>query len=356
MNQENSANSVNVVVVGYGGWGRQCHSYLISRAPGLNLFGVAARNPDTQARAKNDYPDARIYDDLDAALSDTNVDVVVLATPNNTHADFAVAALQAQKHVVSDKVFCLNLADCDRMTRAAEASGKVLTVFQNRRWDGDFQTVQSLIKSGDLGELRWAEMAWQGMGAWGGWRGKAESGGGRFYDLGAHLLDQLLLLFPQKIETVYARMLHDFPETDIDSEAFLVVTFAGGKTAVCDLSSRAAISKPRFYIRGTEGTFEKFGLDPQEDAMKAGDIDSARETPETFGRLKTRTRDETVPTQPGCWRTYYERLADCLLQNAPPPVPLSEARRVIAVMDAAKRSAQTQTVIAAPDIETPAPK
>ena len=348
------ANLVNVVVVGYGGWGRQCHSYLISRAPGLNLFGVVARNPDTQARAKSDYPNIRIYDDLDAALSDPNVDVVVLATPNNTHADFAVAALQAGKHVVSDKVMCLNLADCDRMMNAANASGKLLTVFQNRRWDGDFQTVQALIDGGDLGELRWAEMAWQGLGAWGGWRGKSESGGGRFYDLGAHLLDQLLVLFPQKVETVYARMLYDFAETDIDSEAFILLTFAGGGTGICDLSSRAAISKPRFYIRGEMGTFQKFGLDPQEDAMKAGDIDAARETPDTYGHLKTRTRDERIPTQPGRWRTYYERLADCLLNNAAPPVPLSEARRVIAIMDAARRSAQTQSVIFAPDVETPA--
>ena len=345
------ANSVNVVVVGYGGWGRQCHSYLISRAPGLNLFGVVARNPDTQARAKSDYPGLHTYNDLEAALSDPNVDAVILATPNNTHADFAVAALQAGKHVVSDKVMCLNLADCDRMINAANASGKLLTVFQNRRWDGDFQTVQTLIDGGDLGELRWAEMAWQGLGAWGGWRGKSESGGGRFYDLGAHLLDQLLVLFPQKVETVYARMLYDFRETDIDSEAFILLTFAGGGTGICDLSSRAAISKPRFYVRGNEGTFQKFGLDPQEDAMKAGDIDAARETPETYGHLKTRTRNETIPTQPGRWRTYYELLADCLLNNAAPPVPLSEARRVIAVMDVARRSAQTQTAISAPDIE-----
>lgn len=343
----------NVVVVGYGGWGRQCHCYLIARTPGLRLHGVVARKPENQERARTDYPDARIYDELEEALSDPQVDAVVLATPNHTHEAFAVQALRAGKHVVSDKVMCLSLAECDRMVGAANESGKILTVFQNRRWDGDFNTARSLIAGGDLGELRWVEMAWQGLGAWGGWRGQAQSGGGRFYDLGAHLIDQMLVLFSQPIETVYARIRHDFTQTDVDSEAFVLVTFQGGGTGVCDMSSLAALSKPRFYIRGTEGTYQKYGLDPQENAMKAGDIDAAVEEPETFGRLKTKTRDETVPTQVGRWRTYYELFADCLLQNGPLPVPLHEARRVIAVMDAAHRSAQTGSVIAAPDVETP---
>ena len=341
----------NVVVVGYGGWGRQCHAYLISETPGLRLYGVVARKPEAQARAKNDHPNLRVYDELNDALSDPNVDAVVLATPNNTHAMFAVAALQAGKHVVSDKVMCLSLAECDRMIAAADASGKVLTVFQNRRWDGDFQTVQSLIAGSDLGELRWAEMAWQGLGAWGGWRGQAESGGGRFYDLGAHLIDQLLVLFPQKIETVYARIRHDWDTTDVDSEAFVVVTFEGGGTGVCDLSSVAALSKPRFYIRGTAGTYQKYGLDPQENAMKAGNIDAAREEPELDGVLHTKSERRVVPTLAGRWRTYYELFADCLLHGGPPPVPLAQSRRVIAVMDSAKRSAQTQTVIVAPNVE-----
>lgn len=343
----------NVVVVGYGGWGRQCHAYLISQTPGLHLFGAVARKADAQARAQSDHEGIRVYDDLGDALADPNVDAVVLATPNNTHADFAVAALQAGKHVVSDKVMCLSLDECDRMIDAANVSGKVLTVFQNRRWDGDFQTVRSLIAGGDLGELRWAEMAWQGLGAWGGWRGQAESGGGRFYDLGAHLIDQMLVLFPQKIETVYARIRHDWETTDVDSEAFIVVTFEGGGTGVCDLSSVAALSKPRFYVRGTEGTYQKYGLDPQENAMKAGDIDAAREVPDTYGVLHTKSGSRTVPTLAGRWRTYYELFADCLLRGGSAPVPLGESRRAIAVMDAAKRSAQTQTVVVAPDVETP---
>ena len=235
------------------------------------------------------------------------------------------------------------------MLDAAARNRRLLTVFQNRRWDGDFLTVRSLMARGadsEIGTVRWVEMAWQGMGAWGGWRGKAESGGGRFFDLGAHLIDQLLVLFPQAIETVYCRQHHDYPESDIDSEAVVLVTFAGGATGICDLSGMTAISKPRFLLHGDRATFAKYGLDPQEKAMIAGNIDAATEDPENYATVKgSPSLDYRLPTFPGRWRTFYENLTSSLLRGTQPAVKMSEMRRVMAVIDAAQTSARTGEVV-----------
>jgi scyllo-inositol 2-dehydrogenase (NADP+) len=337
--------TVRTAVIGYGFAGRSFHSYLIGLAPGLTLQGIASRDAETREKIVAERG-CRAYGTFEEVIADPEIDLVVLATPNHTHANLAVQALDAGKNVVSDKVMCLNLADCDRMIDAAKRNDRFLSVFQNRRWDGDFLTLRKLIADGELGNVRWVEMAWQGFGAWGGWRGQSALGGGRFYDLGAHLVDQAVILFPQPIETVYCRMHHDFPNADVESEALIIITFAGGATAVCDLSSLTAFSKPRFLAHGDQATFEKYGLDPQEAAMKAGDIDSAIEAPGNSGKLRNRAGVEhLVTTLPGRWRNYYENIADVLLNGAAPLVKLPEVRRAICVLDAARRSAETGTTI-----------
>jgi scyllo-inositol 2-dehydrogenase (NADP+) len=333
-----------LVVVGYGRWGRECHSYLISTTPGLELYGVLSRDPEKRARAEADRH-CRTFASFDEVLEDPAVDAVVLATPNHSHAKLAIEALRAGKHVVSDKVMCLSLKDCDAMIRASQESKRLLTVFQNRRLDGDFLTLQQLLAEGRLGELRWLELAWQGFGIWGGWRGKREKGGGKIFDLGPHLLDQALLLFPEPVHSVYCRLHHDLPEVDVESEALIVLSFVGGRTAVLDMSSLAAIHKPRFYARGTLGSFQKFGLDPQEKAQAAGDIDAAVECASNYGVLKTRTTEEVVPTLPGRWRGYYENLRDCLRGQAEPMVTLPEQRRLMQVMDAIWESGTSGQVV-----------
>lgn len=331
-------------VIGYGFAGRSFHSYLVGITPGLSLGGIASRDPATRERIVTERG-CRAYESFESVLADPDVDLVILATPNATHADLAVRAMDAGKHVVTDKVMCLNLDECDRMIAAAERQNVLLSVFQNRRWDGDFLTVQKLIAERDLGDVRWIEMAWQGFGAWGGWRGQAAMGGGRLYDLGAHLIDQLALLFPEPIESVYCRTHHDYPNTDVESEALVVVTFAGGRTGVCDLSGMTAVSRPRFLVHGAKATLVKYGLDPQEAAMKAGDIDAAVEDPKNYARIHDGKGERVVPTLPGRWRTYYENIAAVLRDGAESLVKLSEVHRAISIIDAAKRSARSGSVV-----------
>ncbi len=333
-----------VAVIGYGRWGRAAHCALVQMASKLELHGVASSDAQKRAQIEAELG-CRAYASFDEVVADETVDVVVLATPTHTHAPLAIAALDAGKNVVTDKAMCLSLAQCDAMIEAARANHRLLTVFQNRRRDGDFMTVQQLMQNGELGEVNWIEMAWQGLGAWGSWRGESTKGGGRFYDLGAHLIDQLLLLFPDEIESVYCRMHHDFPDKDVESEALIIVNFAGGRTGVCDLSSRCAIAKPRFLVHGSAATFCKYGLDPQENALKAGDIDAAEETPENYGLLKSADSERHVPTVAGRWRDFYENLGEVLTDGAKPMVSLSDARRTMSVIDAALQSARCGEVV-----------
>ena len=334
---------VKTAIIGYGFAGRCFHAYLIDLAPGLHLSGIASRDAATREKIVTDYGQkgCRAYEHPEALFADPEIDLVVVATPNATHKDLVIAALDAGKHVVTDKVMCLNLADCDAMLAAAQRSGKLLTVFQNRRLDGDFLTAKQIMQSGELGAVNWIEMAWQGFGAWGGWRGRAEMGGGRFYDLGAHLIDQLLQFFPEPAESVYCRMHHEYADFNVESEAFLVVTFAGGKTGVCDLSGMTHLSKPRFLLKGDAGTLWKYGLDPQEKAMIARDIDSAVNDPAHDATLHNKNGERRIPTLPGRWRSYYENVAAVLTEGAEPLVKPAEMRRALQIIDAAVISART---------------
>ncbi|HRW07030.1 MAG TPA: Gfo/Idh/MocA family oxidoreductase [Caldilineaceae bacterium] len=331
-------------VIGYGYAGRSFHSYLINLTPGLILHGVASSSAEKRAQIAQERR-CKAYNSFDEVLADPAVDLVVLATPNDLHATYAIRAMEAGKHVVTDKPMAVTLDEAKQMVATAERTGKLLSIFQNRRWDGDYLTVRKLMDEGQLGNVRWIEMAWQRWGAPRGWRGEVAKGGGRLYDLGAHLLDQLLQLFPQPVEAVYCRLHHDFDHTNVESHALVTVHFADGATGVCDLSSMSAIVKPRFQIYGDKGTFIKYGLDPQEDAMRAGDIDAAVNSAESYGRLHDGTTEHVIPTVPGRWRSYYENVRDAIKGEAALAVKATEVQRVMTVIDAALRSAESSEVI-----------
>jgi scyllo-inositol 2-dehydrogenase (NADP+) len=334
---------IRTAVIGYGYAGRAFHSYLVGLTPGLVLRGIASRNPETRAQIVAERR-CRAYESFEQVLGDPDVDLVVLATPNSEHAAQAVRALEAGKHVVTDKVMALTAADCDRMIAAAQRADRVLSVFQNRRWDGDYLTVRRLAAEGAFGRIRRIEMAWSGFGMWGGWRGQRASGGGKLYDLGAHLADQLCQLMPQRITSVCARLQHDDPRYDIESDALVMVGFEDGATAILDTSSLCALPKPRFYVTGPGGTFVKFGLDPQEGAMNRGEIDAAQEDPANQGRFHDGKQERGVPTERGRWRSYYENVAAALTGRAELAVKPESVRRSVALLEAAFRSAASGAV------------
>jgi scyllo-inositol 2-dehydrogenase (NADP+) len=338
---------INTVVIGYGYAGARIHVPLIRLAPQLRLHGLCSSDPAKRADIAK-LP-AHPYETFAQVIADPQVQLVVLATPNTLHAPQAIAAMRAGKHVVIDKPMCLTAAEADELLAVANQTGRTLTVFHNRRFDSDYLTLCHLMTTGELGDVRWLEMSWQKAGIPRTWRHSASAGGGRLIDLGAHLIDQALLLFPSPVTSVYCRMHHDHPGLDIDSHAMLTLVFARGQTAIIDTTSMSHAPKPRIVALGSKATFAKHGLDPQEAALAAGDIDAAREDPSQWGTLHTASASRSVPPIPGRWRNYYEQLGIALQnwQSATPlPVTAQSAARVVRILVAAAESASGGRAVA----------
>jgi scyllo-inositol 2-dehydrogenase (NADP+) len=336
---------VGVAMLGYGKAGQQFHGGLLRTLPELRLHAAVTGNAERQAKALADGF-TTVYAEPDQAFADPAVDLVVVATPHETHADLAIRALAAGKHVVVDKPFAMDVASCRRMEAAAQQHHRLLTCYHNRRWDGDWMTLRSVAASGALGEARWLEMAWQGWGAQAGWRGADRDGGGRFLDLAPHLVDQACQLFGLAVTQVWSRTDHALPGSPVDSEAHAVLGFADGRTVTIDCSSLTTVKKPRYLLRGTAGSFIKYGFDPQEAALFAGAIAGAVEAPELRGEihLPEGVRRQ-VPTIPGRWGAFYQNVAAVLQRGDAPAVLPHEIRTVVAVVAAARQSARSGDMV-----------
>ncbi len=340
----------NVVVIGYGFAGRCFHAYLVGLADGLNLYGIATSRTEARTEIQRDLG-VKTFNNFDTVLADPSVDLVVLATPNDLHAPHAIQAMQAGKHVVTDKPMCLSLPEADQMIAASQQHDRLLSVFQNRRWDGDFLTVKKLIADGRLGHPFMFELFWGQYGKPRGWRSEAAHGGGKFLDLCTHMVDQTLQLVDSPLEQVYANF-HSGAVLDLDVEAhaLAVYRFANGVEARVETSSLTCQPKPRWYVLGTEGTVVKTGLDPQEKAMIAGDIDSATETPENYARLYQPEEETVVEPIPGRWRSYYENIADALTGRAELAVTALSVRQTLVAIEAARLSAAEHRTVAPSEI------
>lgn len=332
---------LNVVIVGYGMSGRQFHSYLISKTKYLYLYGIVTTKQDVQ--------NVKIFTNFEEALKDENVNVIIVATPTKTHKEIIIKSLQSDKNVLTDKPICLNQKDFIEITNAIKKSKGKLSVFQNRRQDGDYLTVKHLMTDGTLGKVRWIEASWQKYGIPSKkWKQEpTKEGGGYFYDLGVHVLDQILLLFPQGIKSVYSRIHFDFEGFEgMDSHSMITIVFEDGCTAVVDLSTSATIQKPRFYVIGSKGTFIKYGIDPQEAAMIQGKIESAYEDEKWYGTLKkSDLSEEKIPTVKGDWLLFYQNFENYLLGNEENEIELGSIYRTIVVLESAILSSEKNQVI-----------
>ncbi|TXT40282.1 MAG: oxidoreductase-like protein [Comamonadaceae bacterium] len=262
---------LQVALVGYGGAGRIFHAPLISGVPGLQLAAIVSSQTDA---VQKDWPGVRCVADVQVVLDDPLIDLVVIATPNASHFALAQAALQADKHVVVDKPCTVTLAETEALLALAQARGRMLTVFQNRRFDSDFLALQQVIASGVLGRLvevnshfdryrptvpvRWREQNLPGSGLW--------------FDLGPHLLDQALVLLgvPDAIHLDLANLRDGAQVNDWFHAVLRYDTRHAGLRVVLHASTLVAEQGPRWAVHGVKGSFTKFGLDGQEDALKQG--------------------------------------------------------------------------------------
>lgn len=327
-----------LAIVGYGSAGRNFHGYLLSLCPALTVRGFVSRTPETRAKILAEQPGKIAYASLEEALADGDVDGVVLASPHDTHHPYAIQAFRAGKHVITDKPVALTLVQLDEMYAAADAAGKQLLVFHNRRWDYDYLTLKREMAAGTLGDCRWIETAWNRFGFSKAWRASADRGGGRLYDLGAHMIDQILTLFPDEIASVHCRAHYDFKESDTVSHCLVTIAFATGKTGIVDVNSMSRYEKPRMLAMGEKGTIVFTGVDPQEAAMLKGNIDMAELLPDRWPMLIVAGGPEAVEPVAGRWRSFYEHAAEVLTGKVEPLITRRDMRRLMMVLDAAHAS------------------
>jgi scyllo-inositol 2-dehydrogenase (NADP+) len=334
---------IRVGLVGYGFAGRGFHAYLIGLVPELRLVAVATRDAGRRAQAEAEHGVAT-YETLDEMLAHADIDLVVVATPHDTHRDLACRAMDAGRHVVVDKVMCLTAAEADDMIAARDRTGVILSVFQNRRWDGDYLTVRRALDAGWLGAPFLFESAVLNYRAPRGWRGDAGAGGGVLFDWGAHLIDQALQLVPGPVASVTCDIQYRGWGAAIGSYARLLIRFANGVLYGIELGNLVRAETPRWRVLGERGALLKIGLDPQERAMLAGDIGAATEAAGDRARIRTEldglATELIVEGVRGDWPAYYRNVAAALAGAAPLAVLPEEARRGLTILDAAMASAR----------------
>jgi len=344
---------VRVGLIGYGLAGSAFHAPLIATTAGMRLAFVVTSNPERAGQARGDHPGAEVLASAEEMWRRAaEIDLAVVATPNRTHVPLARAALEAGLAVVVDKPLAATAAEARALVDDARVRGLLLSVFQNRRWDGDFLTLRRLLAGGELGEVHRFESRFE---RWRpapktGWRerGDPAEAGGVLYDLGSHLVDQALVLFGP-VAHVYAELDRRRPGVEVDDDAFVALAHASGVRSQLWMSSFAADDNGRFRVLGSRAAYVKHHLDVQEAALRAGARPGAagwgEEPPERWGRLGAGEEWRPVPTARGDYPAYYAAVAKSLRDGAPPPVDPGDAVSVLQIIEAARRSSAERSVV-----------
>ncbi|AXG81925.1 Gfo/Idh/MocA family protein [Streptomyces paludis] len=336
---------IRTAVIGFGTAGRVFHAPLIAADPRYSLDAIVTGSPERARLARQEYPGTGILAGTDALFAGSRpYDLVVIGSPNASHAPLAHAAIEAGSHVVIDKPIAVTAAGAREVVAAAKAAGRVLTVFQNRRWDGDFLTLRDVVERGELGEVRQFDSAfeWWSPRVGDGWKDVTgpSAGGGILYDLGPHLIDQALQLFGE-VSEVHAELDRRRPGAVSDDESFLTLRHVSGVRTRLWMSAVAPAPRPRFRVTGSRAVFRSDGLDPQEAQSLAG----LRPGDTGFG-LHADGRDavvagpdgtDTVPLRAGDYREFYRRLATALHDGGPPPVDPADSIRALDLIEQAVR-------------------
>ena len=331
---------IRVALIGYGYAGRTFHAPLIRATPGLELAVISSQAPD---RVRADLPDVAVVPSPADAWAIQSVDLVVIATPNDTHAPIAAAALGAGKHVVIEKPIAPTLAEARDLASLAQRLNLVLAVFQNRRWDGDFLALKDLLSRAALGDVAHFESHFDRYRPQvrARWREQQSVGSGVWYDLGPHLVDQALQLFGLPSQ-VLASLAMQRPGAQADDWAHVILDY-GRLRVVLHASMLVAGRSPRFIVHGQIGTWVKYGFDAQEQQLIArlqpgGDAGGRDRERALFVTGATRTEGE-MPIPHGDYGQFYSQIRDALRGAGSNPVPPAQAVAVAAVIETAIRSA-----------------
>ena len=337
---------IRVGLVGFGMAGRVFHAPIISSVEGLELAAVVERASDNAAER---YPGITTYRTLDQLLADSSIKLVVVATPNATHYEFALQALEAARNVVVDKPAAVSSAQISQLLQLAGGIGIQFIPFHNRRWDSDFRTIQKVLHEKSLGQLVYFESTldrWRPNPSTRAWKDNPDQGG-ILLDLGTHLVDQALTLFGLP-ESLGAEVLRERDGEGANDAFTLRLHYLTGAAVTLSANSLSSLARSRFHLRGTRGNYWKWGIDPQEAALnKIMHIESewGKESPDHWGTLCVDT-DGSIVTQPvepipGDYRLFYTGVRDALLGNGRPPVAAVDAWRTARVLEWTLESAKT---------------
>ena len=343
-------NPLNAGLIGFGLAGRVFHAPLIHANPNLRLTHIVQRRGDEAAKK---YPQAKVLRNADELFSEKSIGLIVVATPNSSHFELAAKALSAGKHVVLDKPFTITSADADKLIDLSRKMGRVLSVFQNRRWDGDFLTVRQILAQGRLGRLAEYESRFDRFRPAlkpGAWREEAIPGSGVLFDLGAHLIDQAIVLFGRP-QGIFAD-LRSQRDRAVAVDSFEVRLVYPALKATLKAGSLVCEPSPRFTLYGTQGSYLKFGLDPQEEALKQGDSPAQpnwglepQDAWGTFTNCNGNLAREKYPTLAGCYPEYYKNIYEAITGKSDLAVKPEQAREVIRLIELAEQSAQEKRMI-----------
>lgn len=338
-------------IASYGMSGSVFHAPFIANHPGFELYAIVQRRSDS---ALERYPSVKIMRSYDDLLADKSIQLVVVNTPDVTHYDFVKQALLADKHVIVEKPFVFTVREGEELIALAESRERMLAVYQNRRWDGDFMTVKQVVDSGVLGRVVEFQSAYQRYRNYiqpGTWKEKADKRVGLTYNLGSHMIDQAVVLFGLP-EAVYADIDHLREGTEVDDYYHIHLHYPTVKVTL-RASYLIREETPRYYIHGTAGSFIKYGLDPQEEALKIGSSptspDWGTDKEATYGLLNTDINKlhfrGKIETLPGNYMGFYEDIYQSLTTGNKPQTNAISVLPVIRIIEAAFESNEKKQAV-----------
>jgi predicted dehydrogenase len=334
---------IRVGLVGFGMAGRVFHAPLLSSVEGLELAAVVERNSDNAVQR---YPGIATYRTLEAMLADSSLGLFVVATPNGSHFEVAQQILKAGKSVVVDKPVAVTSAEIAQLIELAAARDVQLIPFHNRRWDSDFQTLYKLAREGSLGRIVHLDSTfdrWRPVPKARAWK-EDPAHGGLLLDIGTHLADQAMALFG-KPEAVSADVTRE-RDGEGSNDSFTVRLRYPGFNVTLSANVLSSLPRPRYLLRGTQGNYCKWGLDPQEAALnkitRINDVEWGREIPQNWGTLNVDVEGSIVTRPvapiPGDYRLFYDGVRGALLGRSRVPVPALAAWRVARLLEWAVQS------------------
>ncbi len=335
---------INTGIIGFGLSGRVFHAPFVHTHPGYNLKKVIERHNND---SKKIYPYVEVVRDYKDLLADKDIDLIVVTTENTLHFPMVKESLLAGKNVVVEKPFTPASDEADELIELSETTGKKIFVYQNRRWDGDFMTIKKILNDGILGDIQEYEAHFDRYKPEltpGKWRDEDKPGGGILYDLGSHLIDQALQLFG-KPKSLTADIQSQRPGSRVD-DYFRIEMFYPAAKVILTAGMMVKEPGPRFIIHGTNGSFIKYGIDPQEEALANGRMPEGGkwgvEDEKNWGFLTTESDDEQVDgrivTEPGNYMKFYDNVYDVLLDNAEQAVKPEEGMDLIRIIELAFES------------------